>query len=96
MAKKWKNIKPHTLKSRQKMRKNYGLTCFLEPKTLKYPVCNKYNGKKECMGHYAAQYYLNINIGKLKKKKKKQYLKKSKKYIELLKKSKQYTKKKCV
>ena len=37
---------------------------------MKYPICNKYNGKPECMGLSAADYYLNINIGKLENKKK--------------------------
>ena len=54
---------------KKKMYKKYGPRCFLEPKRYKYPVCNKFTGKEECMGHQVGQkYYLNINIGKLKKK----------------------------
>lgn len=95
MVKKWKNIKPHTMKSRQNMFKKYGPSCFLQHKTLKYPVCNKYNGKKECIGHYAAQYYLTMNISKLKKKRNKKSHKKRKQYIAYMKKSKKYTRKHC-
>tara|TARA_B100000900_G_C20260055_1_gene585609 strand:+ start:306 stop:593 length:288 start_codon:yes stop_codon:yes gene_type:complete len=95
MPKKWKNIKPHTQQSRKKVFQKYGKRCFLESKTLKYPICNKFNGKEECNGHYGAQYYLNINIGKLKKKKDKESTKKRKKYKILKKKSLKYTKKNC-
>lgn len=95
MVKLWKNIKPHTLKSRQKMLQKYGSSCFLEPKTLKYPLCNKYTGKKECMGHRAAQYYLNINLGKQNKKKNKKDKRKTNTYKKLLKKTKRFTKKYC-
>ena len=96
MAKSWKNVKPHSLASRKKMYKKYGPRCFLEPKRYKYPVCNKFNGKEECMGHQGAQYYLNINIGKLKKKRDKISTKKKKKYQKLKNKSLKFTKKNCV
>ena len=67
----WKNIKPHGNQSRKNMKQKYGNKCFLEPRRMKYPICNKFNGKPECMGLSAAEYYLNINIGKLENKKKK-------------------------
>lgn len=66
----WKNIKPHGNQSRKNMKQKYGNKCFLEPRKMKYPICNKFNGKPECMGLSAAEYYLNINIGKLENKKK--------------------------
>ena len=96
---KWKNIKPHSNKSRKNMKTKYGSKCFLEPKTLKYPICNKFNGKQECMGLYAADYYLNLNIGKLNKKinsnKKNVYTKKLKKYNKLKSKSDRLKKRLC-
>ena len=91
----WKHIKPYSIKSRKSMKRKYGRRCFLEPRRHKYPVCNKYNGKEECMGHQAAQYYLSINIGKTKKKRDKQSRKKLQKYLKLKNKSKKFTTKKC-
>lgn len=95
----WRNMKPHSIKSRQTMKKKYGAKCFLEPRTMKYPICSKYSGKQECMGLYAADYYLNINIGKIKNKKsktlKRQYSDKLKKYESLKKKSDKLKKKVC-
>lgn len=96
MRKTWKNIKPHSVASRKKMRKKYGSRCFLDPMRYKYPICNRYNGKEECVGHYAAQYYLNINIGKLKKKKKnKKSTKRIQKYLKIKNKSLKFTKNNC-
>jgi hypothetical protein len=100
---KWKNIKPHSNKSRKNMKTKYGSKCFLEPKTLKYPICNKFNGKQECMGLYAADYYLNLNLGKLNKKLNKKvkskeknvYTKKIKKYNKLKSKSNSLKKRLC-
>lgn len=66
----WKNIKPHSRQSRKNMKLKHGSKCFLEPRRMKYPICNKYNGKPECQGLMAADYYLNINIGKLENTKK--------------------------
>lgn len=57
----WRNIKPHTNTERRTMKKKFKSKCFIEPKTLKYPICNKYSGKVECKGIYAAQYYVNLN-----------------------------------
>jgi hypothetical protein len=94
-TRKWKTIKPQTQKARTTLLRKYGRSCFLEPKTKKYPVCNKYSGKKECIGHYAAQYYLNINAGKLKRKRNPVDTNKRQKYLRLLKKSKSYTAKHC-
>ena len=84
IAQKWKSIKPHSQVSRTNMLRKYGYSCFLDPKRKKYPVCNKYNGKKECVGHYAAQYYLNINAGKLKNKRNRVAAKKRKKILEFV------------
>ena len=54
------------------MKNKYGSKCFLEPRTMKYPICSKYTGKQECMGCMLIDYYyLNINIGKIKNKKSK-------------------------
>ena len=103
----WKNMKPHTLKSRKTMKQKYGSKCFLEPKRMKYPICSKFTGKQECMGLYAADYYLNINIGKirnkikrqdktiLKRKVKKEYTRKLKKYESIKRKSDVLKKKVC-
>ena len=33
----------------EKMKLKHGNKCFLEPRRMKYPICNKYNGKPECM-----------------------------------------------
>jgi hypothetical protein len=95
MKKIWKNIKSNKVLSRKKLLKKYGHRCFLEPKTLKYPICNKFNGKQECIGHRAAQYYLNINLKKVKKKLNKKSKKLLKKYQTLKQKSLKFTKKKC-
>ena len=94
-TKTWKSIKPHTISSRKKVYEKYGPKCFLDPKRKKYPVCNKYTGKQECMGHRAAQYYLNINIGKLKKTKDKISRRKRKKYLTIKKKTLKFTEKNC-
>jgi hypothetical protein len=69
---KWKNMKPHSEHSRKTMKQKYGSRCFLEPKRMKYPICSKFTGKQECIGLQAADYYLNINIGKVKNKLKRQ------------------------
>lgn len=94
-TKTWKQIKPQSRKARLRILKKYGQGCFLDPHGLKYPICNKYNGKKECLGHYAAQYYLRIHSGKLKRKRNKIDTRKRKKYIRLLDKSKSFTSKQC-
>ena len=84
---KWKDIKPHTSKERKTMKRKYKSKCFLEPKTMKYPICNKYTGKVDCKGIYAAQYYTNIhNARKLKPRMK--YLGLAKKIESLKKKNK--------
>ena len=103
-TKKWKNIKPHSNKSRKNVKIKYGNKCFLDAKRMKYPICNKYTGKPECMGLRAADYYLNLNIGKLNKKKardktttknKKIMNKKLDKYYKLKNKSNKLKKKIC-
>ena len=103
-TKKWKNIKPHSNKSRKNLKTKYGNRCFLDAKRMKYPICNKYTGNPECMGLRAADYYLNLNIGKLNKKKrqdkttsknKKIINKKLNKYYKLKNKSNKLKKKIC-
>lgn len=65
---KWKAVKPHTMTSRNKMKAKYGNKCFLVPNKMKYPICSKYSGKINCNGINAAEFYLNINIGRSLKK----------------------------
>ena len=101
----WKNMKPHTEQSRKTMKRKYGSRCFLEPKRMKYPICSKFTGKQECMGLRAADYFLNINIGKMKNKLKRQdktnpktkksNVKKLKKYESIKRKSDELKKKVC-
>lgn len=93
--KSWKNVKPHSQKSRTRVYQKYGKRCFLDPRRKKYPICNRYNGKEECKGHQAAQYYLNINIGKLKKKRDKSSTQKRDKYKRLRQKSLKRMKRVC-
>ena len=40
----WRDMKPHTPRERKNMLKKYGSRCYLLPKELKYPICNKYTG----------------------------------------------------
>ena len=91
----WKKIKPKSTKSRKSMKKKYGNSCFLDAKNLKYPICNKYTGKQECKGLRAAEYYLNINIGKIIKRKLKTKKKQLKQYFRLKRKSSKLVKKLC-
>ena len=63
----WKNIKPRGIKSRKRLKTKYGSQCFLDSKSLKYPICNKYTGKVECIGLSSANYYLKIHLSKAKK-----------------------------
>lgn len=61
----WKNIGPTKNKeSRKRMKNKYGSRCFIEPKTLKYPICNRRTGEVECMGLNNAQYYLHFHVNK--------------------------------
>ena len=82
-------VKPHTSKSRKRTQKKYGNRCFLKPKQLKYPICNKFTGKIECKGLNAANFYLNMNIARSKK------TKKIKSYLKIQKKVKKLKKKHC-
>ncbi len=59
---KWRDMKPHTRRQRKNMLEKYGARCFLLPKELKYPICNKYNGKIECVGLSAAQSRAALSI----------------------------------
>jgi hypothetical protein len=47
---------------RKSYKKRYGSRCFLEPKTLKYPICTR--GKLDCRGLNAAYYYARLNKNK--------------------------------
>ena len=82
----WRNIKPHTEKERKRVLKKYGKKCYLDSKRMKYPICNKNTGEVDCKGLNAALYYVNLNISrKLKPKKKyknlhKKIIKTKKKY----------------
>ena len=58
----WREMKPHTKRQRKSMLKKYGSRCFLLPKELKYPICNKYTGKIECVGLAAAQSRAALSI----------------------------------
>lgn len=80
----WKNIKPKTMRQKKNMKKKYKSKCFLEPKTLKYPICDKKTGKINCKGLNAASYYVNLHLSrKLKPKSKYQKLNKTIKKLKL-------------
>ena len=64
---KWSEMKPKTFRQKMFMKKK-SKTCFLDSKNLKYPICDIQNKKQQCKGLYASDYYLNLNIAKLKKK----------------------------
>ena len=49
-------------KYRKSYKKKYGARCFLQPKTLKYPICTK--GKIDCAALNAAAYYARFNKNK--------------------------------
>ena len=60
----WRDIKPYTRRQRKNMLKKYGRRCFLLPEELKYPVCNKYTGKMECIGLAAAQNRAALSVNR--------------------------------
>jgi len=43
---------------RKSYRKKYGSSCFLEPRTLRYPICR--NGQVDCKALQAARYYATM------------------------------------
>ncbi len=45
-------------KYRKTYKKKYGSRCFLLPKENKFPICT--DGKVDCKGLYAAQFYNNM------------------------------------
>ena len=47
---------------RKSYKNRYSSKCFLDPKRLKYPICNK--GRVSCKGLNAAQYYARLNKNK--------------------------------
>ena len=46
-------------KYRKSYKKKYSSKCFVQPKTLKYPICT--NGKINCKALNAAHYYAILN-----------------------------------
>ena len=58
----WRDMKPHTRRERKNMLRKYGSRCFLLPKELKYPICNKFTGNIECVGLSAAQSRAALSI----------------------------------
>ena len=58
----WRDMKPHTRRERKTMLRKYGSRCFLLPKELKYPICNKFTGNIECVGLSAAQSRAALSI----------------------------------
>ena len=56
LMKGWKSRSPKRTKgTREKMKKKHGSACFLDPKNLKYPVCNPRTGAYDCGGIRAAK-----------------------------------------
>ena len=51
----WRDIKPNP-KTLKKYLRKYGKKCFLLPNELKYPICDKNNGKVHCKGLLAGHY----------------------------------------
>ena len=60
----WRNIKPKTIRQKKNMKKKYKSKCFLEPKTLKYPICDKNTGKVSCKGLNASNYYVRLHLSR--------------------------------
>ena len=71
---KWRDLDPpkKTLKS---FKKKHGNKCFLRPKELKYPICDKYKGKVNCKGLLAAHNRAMLSVRKGLKPKKYSYKK---------------------
>ena len=86
----WSQVKPKTMKERIMMRDKYGKKCFLRPDDMKYPICDKYDGKIDCRGIRSAIFWAQTNHIKSKKKNSKSkysYVKTMKKGISIGKKS---------
>ena len=60
----WRNIKPQTMRQKKNMKKKYKSKCFLEPKTLKYPICDRKTGKISCKGLNASNYYVQLHLSR--------------------------------
>lgn len=71
---KWRDMDPpkKTLKS---FKKKHGNKCFLRPKELKYPICDKYKGKVNCKGLLAAHNRAMLSVRRGLKPKKYSYKK---------------------
>ena len=61
MTKFWRDMKP-SKKGRKTYKKKYGSRCFLLPRQLKYPICDKKTGKMNCKGLLAAHYRASLSI----------------------------------
>lgn len=83
----WKDIDPpkRTLKN---YKKKYGSRCFLRPRELKYPICDKRNGKVHCKGLLAAHNRAMLSVRRKLKPKKYSYRKLAKTSRKLAKKHK--------
>lgn len=51
----WGKVAPKTKSSRQSMKSKCGSRCFLQPKDLKFPVCNPKTCKVSCKGAVTAK-----------------------------------------
>tara|TARA_Y100000389_G_C17470970_1_gene530775 strand:+ start:4089 stop:4418 length:330 start_codon:yes stop_codon:yes gene_type:complete len=63
----WSQVKPKTQKEKRNMLKKYGKMCFLRPDDMKYPICDKTNGKIDCRGIRSAIFWAQTNHIKSKK-----------------------------
>tara|TARA_B100000700_G_C14745647_1_gene715105 strand:- start:65 stop:358 length:294 start_codon:yes stop_codon:yes gene_type:complete len=87
MTKFWRDMKP-SKKGRKTYKKKYGSRCFLLPRQLKYPICDKKTGKMNCKGLLAAHYRASLSIRRKLKPKTYSYRKITKKAKKLAKKIK--------
>ena len=74
----WKYVKPETKDERKHMMNKYGERCFLVPKELKYPICDKNDGIYDCRGLRTALFWAQTHHIKTQKNTKKVFEKKTK------------------
>ena len=77
-TRKWKQMKPSSKRLKSYKRK-FGPSCFLLPKQMKYPICNKKDGKVECKGLLAAHNRAMLSVRRKLKPKTYSYKKMAKK-----------------
>ena len=77
-TRKWKQMKPSSKRLKSYKRK-FGASCFLLPKQMKYPICNKKDGKVECKGLLAAHNRAMLSVRRKLKPKTYSYKKMAKK-----------------